>query len=63
MYQWAAMKSYFSVPVKRTKPWNTWINFTELAETFMILSSLPTKEYVQKLVLMIERFVALMLCQ
>ena len=42
MYQWAAIRCHFSVPNLR-KPCSTWINFTEFAVTFMIVSSFPIK--------------------
>ena len=55
MYQWAAIRCHFSVPNLR-KPWNTWINFTEFAVTFMILSSFPIKVKVTTKSLYYENF-------
>ena len=42
----------------KTKAWNTWTNFSEITDTFKILSTLPTIGDVRMSMPLIERFVA-----
>ena len=50
----------FRCSCKKTKAFNTWVNFPEVTETLRRLTLLPTNECFKESVPMIERFVALM---